>query len=363
MTVPVAIAHDYLTQRGGAERVVLEIAAAFPGAPVITSMYDPDGTWEGFRELEVRCGPLDRIGAARRRHRLALPLLAGAWERTVADAELTICSSSGWAHGVRAKGRKVVYCHTPARWLYQTDRYLRGAGPAARLGLATLGPRLRSWDRAAAATADAYLANSTVVKERIREVYGRDASILFPPVAVDTGGLSDPVPELEPGFALTVARLLPYKNVDAVVAAAAAVPGRRWVIVGAGPQLRRLQATAPPNVWLAGPVSDARLRWLYRHAAVVVTAAHEDFGLVPVEAAAFGTPVAALRWGGHLDTVRDGETGLLFGSLDPAEIAAVVRAAAGADWDGAVMRAHAARFSPERFRARLWDLAARELAR
>ncbi len=363
MTVPVAIAHDYLTQRGGAERVVLEMAAAFRGAPVITSTYDPAGTWEGFRGLDVRCGPLDRFATLRRHHRLALPLLAGAWQRTVADAGLTICSSSGWAHGVWATGRKVVYCHTPARWLYQPARYLRGAGPAARLGLAALAPGLRRWDRAAAATADAYLANSTVVRDRIRVAYGRDAEILFPPVTVDTGGPAEPVPGLEPGFVLTVSRLLPYKNVDAVVAAAAHEPARRWVIAGEGPLARRLHAAAPPNVLMLGPVSEDRLRWLYRNAATVVSASHEDFGLVPVEAAAFGTPTAALRWGGHLDTIRAGATGAFFDSLDPARIAAVVGAVADAEWDADALAGHAAGFAPERFHARLRELAGLELAR
>lgn len=363
MTVPVAIAHDYLTQRGGAERVVLELAAAFPGAPIVTSLYEPAATWEGFAALDVRPGPLDRSPRLRRTHRLALPLLARAWERTVVDAELTICSSSGWAHGVRATGRKVVYCHTPARWLYQPHRYLRGSGPAARHGMAALGRRLRRWDRAAAASADAYVANSTVVRDRIRDAYGRDAEIVFPPMTVDVAGPAEPDPALAPGFVLAVSRLLPYKNVDAVLAAAALDPARAWVVAGDGPLLGRLRATAPGNARLVGPVSEARLRWLYRHAAAVVSASHEDFGLVPVEAAAFGTPTAALRWGGHLDTIREGETGLFFDTLAPAAVATVVQAVAGARWDGAALSSHAARFSPERFRRRLRDAAGLEPAR
>src|ERR671923_1711210 len=115
----VAIVHDYLTQRGGAERVVLSMLKAFPGAPVYTSLYYPEGTFEEFREIEIRRSFLDRAVPLRRRHRLALPLLASAFSRMRVDAEVAVCSSSGWAHGARVRGRKVVYCHTPARWLYQ----------------------------------------------------------------------------------------------------------------------------------------------------------------------------------------------------------------------------------------------------
>src|SRR5437868_3905298 len=120
----VAIVHDYLTQRGGAERVVLSMLKAFPKALVYTSLYDPNSTFQEFRNIEVRTLPIDRIGTLRRNHRLALPLLAPAFSQLKVDADVVICSSSGWAHGVKTDARKVVYCYTPARWLYQPDRYL-----------------------------------------------------------------------------------------------------------------------------------------------------------------------------------------------------------------------------------------------
>lgn len=148
----VAIVHDYLTQRGGAERVVLEMAAAFPDAPLYTSLYDPGGTFDEFRSLDVRTGPLDRRSLLRRHHRLALPFLARSFDEMFVDADVVLCSSSGWAHGVRTSGRKVVYCYTPARWLYQPERYFRGVLP--RVGLKVLAPRLRRWDADAAAGAD-----------------------------------------------------------------------------------------------------------------------------------------------------------------------------------------------------------------
>src|SRR2546426_2048405 len=143
----VAIVHDYLTQRGGAERVVLAMLKAFPDAVLYASLFDPDGTFPAFRQRPVRTLRLDRIPLMRRHHRLALPFLAPAFARLEVAADVVLCSSSGWAHGARTEGRKVVYCHTPARWLYQRDRYLRESGPAARIALRALHSYLLRWDR------------------------------------------------------------------------------------------------------------------------------------------------------------------------------------------------------------------------
>src|ERR1019366_263325 len=157
---PLALVHDYLTQRGGAERVVLTLSDANPGATIHTSLYDPASTFPEFSTHDVRTLPLDRIRILRDHHRLALPLLAPAFSRLHVDAEVTVCSSSGWAHGARVTGAKVVYCHNPARWLYQADQYLAGSSRLAAAGLAVLSPPLRRWDSRAAATADRYLVNS-----------------------------------------------------------------------------------------------------------------------------------------------------------------------------------------------------------
>ena len=144
-----AIAHDYLTQRGGAERVVLAMLRAFPEATVHTLLYDPDGTFPEFRDARVVTSPLDRIGPLRRNHRLALPVLAPAASRMTVDADLTVVSTSGWAHGFDVRGRSLVYCYNPARWLYQTDDYLGDVSALspqalavrrARPGAAAVGP-------------------------------------------------------------------------------------------------------------------------------------------------------------------------------------------------------------------------------
>ena len=183
----VAVAHDYLTQRGGAERVVLTLVRAFPGAPLHTTLYDPEATYPDFGAVDVRTSPLNRVAALRRDHRLALPLLAPASSRMRIDADVVVASSSGWAHGFDTDARTIVYCHNPARWLYQTDEYLGGAAWRSPVGppLLALRPFLRRWDRTRADRVDVYLANSRVVQRRIRATYGRDAELLPPPHGMD----------------------------------------------------------------------------------------------------------------------------------------------------------------------------------
>jgi len=353
----VALVHDYLTQRGGAERVVLSLLDTFPGAPVYTSLYDLPGTFAEFAAADVRPSPLDRSRLLARHHRLALPLLARTFDRMTVDAEVAVCSTSGWAHGARVTGRKVVYCHTPARWLYQTDRYVGESGRAARLAVALLGHRLRRWDREAALSADRYVVNSTVVRERVRELYGLEAEVVPPPPALTPEGESRPVPGLEPGFVLCVSRLLPYKNVGRVTAAFASLADERLVVAGGGPELERLRRTAPPNVHVLGRVGDQELRWLYASCAGIVAASYEDFGLTPLEAASFGRPASVLRFGGFLDTVRDGETGTFFDAPDEPTIAAAVERLLRGSWDAELLRAHARTFGAERFVARMREIA------
>jgi glycosyltransferase involved in cell wall biosynthesis len=351
--VKVAIVHDYLTERGGPERVVLSIARAFPTAPIHTSLYEPRATFPEFAELDVRPMPLNSIGALRRNHRLALALLARAFSQLEVDADVVVCSSSGWAHGARATGRKIVYCHTPARWLYQPERHLREQPGAAWLALDALRPGLRRWDVSAAAGAARYLTNSTAVRQRIRDLYGRDADILPPPLTIDPDGERSPVAGLPERYLLCVARLLPYKNMDALLQAFAQLPEYTLVVVGEGPDRGRLRELQPPNVELLGHVRDEELRWLYSRCTGVVTAAHEDYGLTPLEAAAFGKPAAVLRWGGFVDTVVDGRTGLFFAEPEPGAIAAAVSELVGRPWDAEEIRAHAGDYSEERFIERL----------
>lgn len=351
----VALAHDYITQRGGAERVVLSMLKAFPGAPLYTSLYEPSQTFPGFAAHDVRTLPLNRLPPLRRDHRWSLPMLAPSFARLRVDADVVLCSSSGWAHGVQTEGRKVVYCHSPARWLYQRDRYLRESPKLVKLGLGGLSPYLRRWDAAAAAGASSYLANSTAVQQRIREIYGREATVLPPPHALAVDGDQVEVEGLAPGYVLCVSRLLPYKNVDEVIGAfrrrrhPGALAHHSLVVVGEGPDRVRLDGLLGTNTRMLGVVSDAQLRWLYANCVGLVAASYEDYGLTPLEAAAFGKPTAALRWGGYLDTVEEDTTGVFFDQPDHEKIAAALEDLLVRSWSAPDIIAHAGRFHEPQF--------------
>jgi glycosyltransferase involved in cell wall biosynthesis len=333
------------------------MARAFPDAAVHTSLYEPDTTFPEFADVDVRTSPLNHVAPFRSRHRWALPALAPTFSAMRVDADVVFCSSSGWAHGARVTGRKVVYCHAPARWLYQTDAYLAGAGAATNAAVRALVPELRWWDQRAARAADHYLVNSHHTQTMVRDAYGRDAEVLFPPVGIDLDGTVEPIAGIEPGFFLCVARLLPYKHVDAVVDAFAAVPHERLVVVGSGPEAARLRARAGGNVRFLHEVRDAQLRWLYSSARALLAASFEDFGLTPVEAAACGTATVALRHGGYLDTVIEGKTGRFFEEPVADSIAVAVREFDPAPFSAETLRAHAASFGEGVFAARLHDVA------
>jgi len=352
----VAIAHDYLTQRGGAERVVLALQSAFPSSPIHTTVHEAAGTFSSFGDSHIVTSPLQRVGPLRRDPRLALPLLASATARLRVDADVTVCSTTGWAHGVQALGAKVLYVHNTARWLYQPDEYLANLPAGARYLLGPLAPSLRRWDQRAAATADVVLVNSAVTQARVREHWGRDSEILRPPPGLSLAGPSRPVDGLEPGFLLTVTRLLPYKRVEAVLRALDSLPGSRLVVVGTGPDRSRQEAMSPPGVTFFGSVDDASLRWLYANSEALVTAAHDDFGLTPLEAMQFGTPVVAVREGGFLETVVEGETGVFFDEATPEAVRRGVLDLRTARWDRTAIEARAAAFSREAFTRRIREV-------
>ena len=355
----VAIAHDYLTQRGGAERVVLAMTRAFPDATVYTTVYNPETTFPEFKDIRVMTTPLDRLGLLQKDHRFGLPLYQGAIDRApVIDADVLLVSTTGFAHGFRTTGNKLVYCHSPARFLYLADEYLGGSPSKSPVGLAlsALRPKLIRWDQRAAHSADRYLANSTVVKERIKDVYGIDATVLpAPPAVNDSVGL-EPIKALSDwreGFYLVVSRLLPYKNVDKVIDAFRQLPDERLVIVGKGPLGEALRRELPGNARMLEGISDGELAWAYANAKALIAPSFEDYGLTPLEAGALGTPTLALRAGGYLDTVEAGTNGQFFDRSEPALIADAVRNYQARTTDPDRIRRHVEQFSEARFHAEL----------
>lgn len=370
--VNIALAHDYVTQRGGAERVALSLSRAFPRLPLHTTLYNPSSTFPEFGSVDVKPMPINRWKLLRQHHRLALPFLKEAVSHYVVDADVLVASSSGWAHGIQTTGRKVVYCHAPARWLYQTERYagshsgrsMRSRAIEAVAGV--FGPELRAWDQQAAHTAHRYVVNSTIIQRAVADVYGIDAEVLPPPPAMSA--LSAPprqVPRVRQPFVLCVARLLPYKNVDVIVEAVSRIPDLELVVVGDGPQRKHLEALAAHTgrIHVVGRVSDGELRWLYENCSGLVAASYEDFGLTPLEAAGFGRPTAALRDGGYLDTVVEHVTGVFFDSPDRDSVAAAIEEMIRLPWSTQSIIDHSESFSEDRFVTRLREIVDEELAR
>ena len=357
-TYRLAIVHDYLTQRGGAERVLLAMAAAFPEAEIHTTLYQPKTTYEEFRDLNIQISPLNRIKTFRNDHRLALPLLPLVTQRLVIDADVVIASSTGWAHGVTTTGRKLVYCHTPARWLHEQSDFL-GENPSLhkRMALRALTPALRRWDQKHAASAHRYLAISTVIQERIRRVYGINADVLRPPTSSAWEAAAQPVPALDDwlsgsDYYLTVSRLMPYKHVDQVINAFR-TGRRKLVVVGAGPEERFLKSVASENVVMLSDLPDAQLHALYLGCKGLIGASHEDFGLTPLEAAQHGKACVLLRRGGYLETMVEGVTCEFFDRPQAPEIAGALDRFEQRIWDSGKIKAHAESFGAARFATEL----------
>jgi glycosyltransferase involved in cell wall biosynthesis len=350
----VAIAHDYLTQRGGAERVVLAMAAAFPDAPIYTTLYERHDTFPEFSTMDVRTSWINRIPLLRRHHRLALPLLPFASSRRI-DADVVLVSSSGWAHAARASGRKVVYCYSPARWLYQSKRYL-GDKPSRLEGLVLWGlrPFLIWWDRRAARSADAYVTISSIVQDRVLTEYGRSSTVLPAPRPDTVARAPEPMRAVSDwldghDYELCISRLLPYKNVSAVVEAYASEPGRRLIVVGRGPQAAALQEQATDNVMIIQNIADGELAWLYAGTTALIAISYEDFGLTPLEAAAFGKPSIVLRWGGFIETMVEHVTAVFVEQPTAGDVRSALQQLDGRDWDPELIREHADRFSEGAF--------------
>jgi glycosyltransferase involved in cell wall biosynthesis len=343
----VGIVCDTLNQRGGAERTVLEIARLWPDAPLYAPLFRPRSTYPEFSEHDVRTSPLDRLPVDEGFRALA-PLYPMALRSLgTLDHELVISSSAGWAHGVRTApgATHVVYCHSPARWLYDTDRYL--GSPARRAALAPLLAGLRRWDQRAAKRADAYIVNAENTRERVRDVYGIDARVVHPPVDTKRFQATPRGNRL-----LVVSRLLPYKRIDLAIEAAEAT-GIGLDIVGSGPQQETLRRMAGNTVTFHGKVNDERLRELIQACWALCMPGAEDFGIVPLEANAAGKPVIAYAERGACETVVDGTTGVLFREQTVSSLVEAIGRAGDLSSEPDALAEHADRYSVDAFRRNL----------
>ncbi len=350
----VALVHDWLTGTRGGEKVLLELVRMFPGAPVFTLFHFPGSQHPEIEERDIRTTFLQKTVSPRFDYRRLLPLFFAAAETwDLSGFDLVISTSHCVAKNAKkdAGAFHLCYCHTPVRYLHdQFDEYFRSR-PAPVVAAARLARApLRAWDVATVPRVDAFLANSANVKARIARLWGRGAEVVAPPV--DTEFYTPGPPGRRAGL-LIVSALAPYKRLDDAVAAANT---RRLAltIAGFGPERRRLEAVAGETVRFADTPNDNMLRELYRSAEAVLMPGEEDFGIVPLEAQACGTPVIALGRGGALETVRDGSTGVLMPEPGPAAVLAALDRLRTLRLDPAAAPANAARFSREAFRNGFW---------
>jgi glycosyltransferase involved in cell wall biosynthesis len=355
----VAFVHDWLTGMRGGERVLDELAALFPDADLYTLFHIPGATSDRLDQMRIHASPLSRLPGTGRHYRKLLPLFPWAIERFYLEGyDLVLSSSHAVAKGVRlAPGSAhLCYCYTPMRYVWdQADAYL-GRG-LRRLLAAPLVSYLRRFDLRTSRPdrVTRFAASSRVVAERIRRRYGRQSTVVYPPVAVDRIRPNGRAPE---DFFLMVGGFVPYKREEVAIEAFRAL-GRRLLVVGDGPGRARLVARAPANVEFVGRVPDAVLADLYARCRALVFTAEEDFGIVPVEAQAAGRPVIAYGRGGACESVlaRDGAaakaaTGIWFEPQAPEGLAAAVRRfeKLESEFDPVAIRANAERFGPARFR-------------
>ena len=353
-----ALLHYWLTNVRGGEKVLAALGELFPAADVFTHAYRQDemnGLLSGHRVTESF---IARLPMGRRHPQAYLPLLPMASRSLRLDGyDLIISSESGPIKGIRKPvgARHVCYCHTPMRYLWDMhDDYYRTAGLAGKLAMKVFTGYLRKEDLKSVESVDVLVANSAFVSERIRRVYGRDSRVVHPPVDVAFYGRE--LSAKREGY-LLAGQLVPYKRPELAVEACMRMD-RPLVVAGDGVLRERLMrmAAGHPAIRFLGRVSDEELRRCYAEARALLFPGMEDFGIVPVEAQAGGTPVIALGAGGALETVKGGQTGLFFKEASVDALCGAIEEFESRTWSPEACRANAAQFSGERFAAAMREV-------
>jgi glycosyltransferase involved in cell wall biosynthesis len=338
--VKIALVHDYLTQKGGAERVFELLCKYFPDADIFTSLYDPEQTID-LEDRLVYTTQLQNIPGATKYFRLLAPLYYPAFRSLdLQDYDLILSSSSSFAKAVqkRPDAKHICFCHNVTRFLWDTDTYLRGYKEFQLLYplVRVVFEHLKRLDLKYAGEPDIYIANSTTVAQRIRRIYDRQAFTINYPIDDSRFVFSD----RKEDFYLVSSRLLSYKRIDVIVEAFNWL-GWPLLIMGDGPELKRLESKALSNIQFLGHVSDVERAQLMAKARSVIVAALEDYGLVPIEANFSGTPVISYGAGGALDTQVPGLTGVFFHRQTPDALQAALQEASQTKWNYGHIRKHA----------------------
>ena len=358
----IAIVHEWLATYAGSERVLEQMLQVFPQADlfaVVDFVSDAERAFLHGRRPKTTF--IQRLPGARRHFRAYLPLMPLAIEQLDLSAyDIVLSSSHAVAKGVLTGPHQLhlSYVHSPIRYAWDLQhQYLAESGLTrgfkSALARALL-HYLRLWDVRSANGVDGFIANSHFIAQRIRKVYRREATVIHPPVDVERF-----VPRMDKeDFYLSASRMVPYKRVPLIVQAFAAMPGRRLVVIGDGPEFAKAKALAAPNVTLLGYQRDAMLVDHMQRAKALVFAAEEDFGIAPLEAQACGTPVIAFGRGGSLETVRGvgpRRTGSFFHEQSAAAIIEAVQRfeAEPEQYSAQACRTHAEAFSQPVFRSAL----------
>lgn len=352
-----ALVHDWLPVYAGAERVLEQMIHALPASSIYSLIdYVPDEQRGFLQGKPVQTSFIQSMPFSKKMYRYYLPMAPLAIEQFDLRAhDVVVSSSYAVAKGLltRSDQLHVSYVHSPMRYAWdlyhdylEQSNLTRGVrGLMARL----LMHWMRLYDSSTAPRVDVYVANSKYVARRIWKTYRRKAHVVYPPVDVDAFALQ---PEKD-DYYLTMARLVPYKRVDLIVEAFAAMPDKELIVIGGGPELDRLKAQAGPNVTMLGRQPDEAVQYYMQHARAFVYAAEEDFGIAPVEAQACGTPVIAYGRGGVLETVVPEQTGVFFAQQTAAHVADAVAAfeSRQGQFVPEQIRLHAEQFGPDRFQA------------
>ncbi|MDM8526779.1 glycosyltransferase [Anaerolineales bacterium HSG24] len=350
----IALAHDWLNQMGGAEKVLECLVDMFPQAPIYTTIYAPDLMPTAYQQWNIRSTWLNHAPLIGRHHQPYLPFYPLAVQSMdVRGYDLILSNKSGFIHGLRhvqAKQKHVCYCLAPTRYVWDYDGYAAREGFGQWLGLAMspLINALRKWDYVAAQRVDRFIAISREIQQRIKRYYNRDSVIIYPPVNTDR---FQPLPAQEKpdDYYLIVSRLIPYKRIDLAVQACSRL-GKRLIVVGDGRDRATLEAMAGPTIQFTGRLPIGEVVRLMATCRAFFFPGFEDFGIAPVEAQAAGRPVIAFAKGGALDTVIEGLTGLFFYEQTIKALMAAIEQFETIQFDSAIIRTNAERFSETRFR-------------
>ena len=350
----IAIAHDWLTNMGGAEKVVINFKQIYEEAPIYTISYNEKNLDKELRNIDVRTSFIQKLPKGHKKHQMYLPFMPTAWEQfDFNDYDVVLSSSSSCAKGIITSPDTVhiCYCHSPMRYAWEFyNEYMEreNLGKLKKLLIKYIMNYIRIWDRTSADRVDYYIANSKNVAKRIYKHYGIEADVIHPPVKGSYFNISD----IDEDYFLIVSRLVPYKRVDLAVEVFNEL-GLPLVVIGGGSQLEYLKSIAKPNVKIMGRQSDEVIKEHYAKCRAFIFPGEEDFGITPLEAQASGRPVIAYGKGGALETVLEGKTGIFFEEQSKESLKDAISKFNNMTWNKQEIRSHALTFDEEIFKEKI----------